>query len=128
MLNDLRHLLRNLRRAPASAIAAVLTLSLTLGAGASIFAVVDAVLLTPLPYAEPEALVALGEAPLDDLAAAPAAVRYATFEAWRERAQSIAALEAFDPANLTLTGLGAAERVRASNVTTGFLALLGVRP
>ena len=84
-------------------------------------------LLTPLPYAEPEALVALGEAPLDDLAAAPAAVRYATFEAWRERAQSIAALEAFDPANLTLTGLGAAERVRASNVTTGFLTLLGVR-
>jgi hypothetical protein len=46
---DLLHLLRNIRRSPASAVAAVLTLSLTLGAGASIFAVVDAVLLTPRP-------------------------------------------------------------------------------
>ena len=57
MLIDLRHLLRNLRRSPASAAAAVLTLSLTLGAGASIFAVVDAVLLTPPPFADPDALV-----------------------------------------------------------------------
>ena len=61
MLNDLRHLLRNLRRSPASAVAAILTLSLTLGAGASIFAVVDAVLLTPPPFADPDALVRLGE-------------------------------------------------------------------
>ena len=45
MLLDFVHLSRNLRRSPASAVAAVLTLSLTLGAGAAIFAVVDAVLL-----------------------------------------------------------------------------------
>ena len=57
MLVDLLHLSRNLRRSPASAVAAVLTLSLTLGAGASIFAVVDAVLLTPPPFANPNALV-----------------------------------------------------------------------
>ena len=57
MLVDLLHLLRNLRRSPASAVAAVLTLSLTLGAGASIFAVVDAVLLTPPPFANPDELV-----------------------------------------------------------------------
>src|ERR671919_1531537 len=89
MLIDLRHLLRNLRRSRTSAVAAVLTLSLTLGAGASIFAVVDAVLLTPPPFPDPEALVKLGEIQPGEPASAPRSVTYATFEAWRERAGSL---------------------------------------
>src|SRR5881628_1847642 len=101
MLVDLLHLSRSLRRSPASAVAAVLTLSLTLGAGASIFAVVDAVLLTPPPFANPDALVVLGETPIDHPAAPPRTVSYATFEAWRERAGSLAAIEASDGTNLT---------------------------
>src|SRR5687767_3772079 len=109
MLVDLRHLLRTLRRSPASAAAAVLTLALTLGAGASIFAVVDSVLLTPPPYTDPDALVSVGETPIDEPASAPRTVSYATFAAWRERAGSLASLEASDGTNLTLTGLGAAE-------------------
>src|SRR5687767_8219547 len=128
MLSNLRHLLRNLRRSPAGAAAAVLTLSLTLGAGASIFAVVDAVLLTPPPFADPEALVTLGEVLPGDGAAAPRSVRYATFEAWRERAESLASMEAYDPTNLTLTEIGAAEGVSATDVTPGLLTLLGVAP
>jgi putative ABC transport system permease protein len=128
VLIDLRHLLRNLRRAPASAVAAVLTLSLTLGAGASIFAVVDAVLLQPPPFAHPETLVAVGEIPIDDPSVAPRAVSYGTFEAWRERAGSMAAIEAFDGTNLTLTERGSPERVSATNVTPGFLTMLGVAP
>src|SRR2546427_397502 len=123
---DLLHLSRSMRRSPASAAAAVLTLSLTVGAGASIFAVVDAVLLTPPPFTNPEALVTVGETPIDQPTAAPRAAGYATFEAWRERAGSLAALEAMDGTNLTLTELGAAERVSASDVTPGFLPLLGV--
>ena len=74
MLVDLRHLLRNLRRSPASAAAAIVTLSLTLGAGASIFAVIDAVLLTPPPFAYPDALVTVDESPFDDPTIAPRAV------------------------------------------------------
>ena len=128
MFADLRHLSRSLRRSPASAAAAVLTLSLTLGAGASIFAVVDAVLLTPPPFANPDALVTVGETPIDQPGAAPRTVDYATFEAWREHAGSLATLEASDGTNLTLTELGAAERVRGGNVTPGFLTLLGVAP
>src|SRR5688572_8933266 len=126
MLIDLRHLLRNLRRSPASAAAAVLTLSLTLGAGASIFAVVEAVLLTPPPLADPDALVTLGEILPGDPPSAARAVTYATFEAWRERAGSLAAVEASDGTHLTLTELGAAERVHVTDVTPGFLPLLGV--
>jgi putative ABC transport system permease protein len=128
MLVDLLHLSRSLRRSPASAGAAILTLSLTLGAGASIFAVVHAVLLTPPPFKNPDALVTLGEVPIDGPAAAPRAVSYATFETWRDRAGSLAALEAVDGTNLTLTELGAAERVSANDVTPGFLSLLGVTP
>jgi putative ABC transport system permease protein len=128
MRRDLVHLSRSFRRAPASALAAVLTLALTIGAGASIFAVVDAVLLTPPPFTDPDALVVVGEAPIDDPAATPRAVGYATFEAWRERAGTLAPVEAFDGTNLTLTETGAAERVSATDVTPGFLPLLGVTP
>jgi putative ABC transport system permease protein len=128
MLVDLRHLVRSLRRSPASATAAVLTLSLTLGAGASIFAVVDAVLFTPPPFEHPESLVRIGEAPIDDPSATPRTLTYSTLQAWRERAAGMATLEAFDGINLTLTDLGPAERVNGINVTPGLLALLGVRP
>jgi putative ABC transport system permease protein len=125
---DFLHLLRTLRRSPASAIGAVVTLALTLGAGASIYAVVDAVLVTPPPFNDPEALVILGETPIDAPLSGPRAVSHATFEAWRDRAGSLAALEAFDGTNLTLTELGAAERVSASDVTPGFLKMLGITP
>jgi putative ABC transport system permease protein len=80
MLVDLLHLSRNLRRSPASAGAAILTLSLTLGAGASIFAVVHAVLLTPPPFRNPDTLVIVGETPIEEPAAAPRGVSYVTFE------------------------------------------------
>lgn len=128
MFVDLLHLSRNLRRSPASAGAAVLTLSLTLGAGTSIFAVVDAVLLRPLAFKDPGALASVAEVPIGEERAAPRRVTYATFEAWRERAGSLAALEALEGTNLTLTGLGAAERINATDVTPGFLTLLGVTP
>src|SRR4030095_2646705 len=106
----------------------ILTLSLTLGAGASIFSSVDAVVLTPPPFSRPDRLVTIGEVPLDDPAATPRTVRYATFEAWRERAGALARLVAIDGTNLTLTGLGPAERVTATNVTPDYLTLLGVTP
>jgi putative ABC transport system permease protein len=128
MIVDLLHLSRSLRRSPASAAAAILTLSLTLGAGASIFAVVNAVLLTPLPFRDPGALVRVGEVPIAEATAASRRVTYATFEAWREQAGSLAVLEGIEGTNLTVTGLGAAERVSAIEVTPGFLTLLGVTP
>jgi putative ABC transport system permease protein len=126
---DLLHLSRHLRRSPISALAAVVTIALTLGAAASIFAIVDAVLLTPPPFANPDALFTVGEVPIDErAAAAQPTVSYATFEAWRDRARSLASFEAFDGTNLTLTEIGLAERVRATDVTPGFLGLLGVSP
>jgi hypothetical protein len=117
-----------MRRSPTSAVAATLTLALTLGAGASIFGVVDAILLTPPPFTNPEALAVVGETPVDDPASAPRPVSFTTFEAWRERVGSLATLEALDGTNVTLTELGAAERLSVNDVTPGFLPLLGVAP
>jgi predicted permease len=128
MRTDLFHVARALRRSPAGAIAAALTLTLTLGAGASIFAVVDAVLLTPPPFADPDRLVTVGETPLDGPVEARRALAITTLEAWRDRARQLATIEAYDPTNFTLTGLGAAERTSATDVTPGFLGLLGATP
>jgi putative ABC transport system permease protein len=128
MLVDLRHLSRNLWRSPASAGAAILILSVTLGAGASIFAVVQGVLLTPPGFMDPESLVVLGETTSQAPAAPSQRVRSATFEAWRDRAGAMATLEAMDGTNLTLTELGPAERLSVSDATPGFLNLLGVTP
>jgi putative ABC transport system permease protein len=126
MRANLRHLIRSLRRSPASAAAAVTTLALTFGAGAAIFAVVDAVLLTPPPIVDPDRVVTVGEAPVDDLLAAPRAVSAATFDAWRQHAALLATFAAYDPTNVTLTGIGPAERASAVLVTPTFFALLGV--
>ena len=129
MLIDLVHLARHMRRSRVSALMAVVTLALTLGAGASIFAVVDVVLLTPPPFANPTELVNVGEMPVTErTGAVPRRVIYPTFLAWRERAGALAWVEAFEGTNLTLTGVGAAERLQATDVTAGFFTLLGVAP
>jgi predicted permease len=69
-----------------------------------------AVLLTPPPFADPDAVFVVGETRLDEPPSASRAVAYDRFEAWRDRARSLATFEAFDGTFLTLTGLGAAER------------------
>src|SRR5690348_2067017 len=121
---DLLHLSRSLRRSPASACAAILTLTLALGAAASIFAVVHTVVLTPPPFANPDSLVTLGETPIDGPSSVRA-VRYGTLDAWRDHAAPMASLEGYDGTNLTLTEMGSAERISANDVTLGFLPLLG---
>ena len=90
---DLRLTLRQLRRAPAFAAAAILTLGLGIGAAAAIFAVAYAVLLKPLPYAEPSDLVAVwsNNTPQHE---PRNPVSPANFDAFRREARSFASVEA----------------------------------
>ena len=127
MFGDLRRVARSLRRSPGSALAAIITLALTLGVGATIVAVMDQTVLASSSLSDPDTLVIAGEVPVRETAS-PRAVAFETLVRWREQAGSIASLEAVDGSNLTLTGLGLAERVGANDVTPGFLRLLGARP
>jgi putative ABC transport system permease protein len=126
ILQDVRFALRLLVRRPGFAAVAILTLALGVGASTSIFSVVEAVLLRPLPFAEPDRLVQLtirggdGETyPLPD----------ADFIAWREQNEAFSFLAVYDGGEgLALTGEGDAERIIVRNVTDRFFATLGVAP
>ena len=123
-LRDVRYGLRLLRRNPGFAAAAVLTLALAIGATTTVFSVVDAVLLQPPPFPDPERLVTLWQTdPASEnrpVEAAPA-----NFLDWRDRARSFAHLAASDPWAFDFTGAGEPEVLYGAKVTEGFFAALG---
>jgi predicted permease len=117
-LSDLRRASRTLRRDRGYLAAAVLTLTIGIGATTALFGVVNAVLLRPLPFAQPDRLVRVWP---------DAAVGKATFVSMREKARTLSALAAYQGAQQVsvLTG-DAPSRVTASQVTGALFATLGV--
>ena len=116
LVQEFRHALRRLRRAPGFALVAVLTLALGIGANTAIFSVVNAVLLRPLPYQEPERLVSLD---LD-------ALNYAgSYVQLRERAKTVY-VAAYRNRELGLTGHGEPLQLQSTAATPDLFPLLGV--
>ena len=124
MKKDLRYALRSLAKSRGFATVTVLTLALTLGANATIFALIDAVLLEPLPFAEPDRLVALWNARPED-GEFKKRVRAMDFLHWRERSEALDRLALFSYDSKTLTGAGDPTQVFGSRVTEDFFPLLG---
>ena len=125
--NDLRYALRMMRRALGFTIVAVLTLALGIGGNAAIFSVVKAVLLDPLPYAEPDRLVLVwNEFREQGLTRAPAS----GFELAqiRERTRTLESLGGIWAGNGTFTGDDYPEHVRVGFVTENFFEVLGRKP
>src|SRR5687767_12962984 len=131
-LQDLRYAVRSLRRQPSFALTAVLTLALGIGATTAIFSVVNAVVLRPLPYHEPDRVVMvwMDNRPMnmaEDIHSWP---NYADLRAQKSTFQALAA---YAPAGLNVTG-GCREtecepqRVRASYSTADLFPVLGVAP
>ena len=125
LIQDVRYGLRMCLRRPVFTLTAILALALGIGANTAVFSVVDAVLLRPLPYADPEALVYVHDTyPAVTLASVSAA----KYLALRERNRSLTALGAHAPSNLTLTGHGEPEQVTGAAVSADLFRVLQVPP
>jgi len=122
---DLRFGARTLARNPGFACVAVLTLALGVGANAAIFSVVNAVLLRPLPWGEPDRAVMIWS-------------RWTAFDktwvsdgevnGYRKESNTLADVAAWDDGQVNLTGDGEPERVAYAGVTANLFSVLGVSP
>jgi putative ABC transport system permease protein len=124
LLQDGRYALRTLWRAPGFTLAAATTLALGIGANTAIFTVTNAVLLRPLPFADPDRLVSFGDADGNGL---PSNTGYQTFADMRDRNrafEAMAAVRSWQPTLVTTD----AERLNAMRVSWNFFAVLGVQP
>jgi putative ABC transport system permease protein len=126
MLHDLHIALRGLRRVPGFAVVVVVTLALGIGATTAIYSVVNGVLLTPLPYPQPDRLVLVWEQN-PHRGSARNTVSPANYLDWRDRARSFSGLAAFTWTGITLTG-GTPEHVEGRAVTPEFFSVLRVDP
>ena len=122
---DLRHAGRALRRAPGFAAAAILTVAIGVGAMTAIFSVVHAVLLRPLPYAEPDRIVSVWTAWDDTPRGRLSPAEY--FDVLDET-EAFAHLGVWANGYETATTAGAPERLRTGYVSYGVLPSLGVEP
>jgi putative ABC transport system permease protein len=127
---DARFALRTLKKTPALAIAAILTLALGIGANTAIFSAVNAVILRPLPFHDPDRLVMLWEEN-PDRGWYGNVVAPANALDWREQVAGFEDLAAYTdyPARITVSDAGTAgpQVVTATRVTGNFFSVLGVR-
>jgi putative ABC transport system permease protein len=118
------HALRRLRRSPGFAVAAIMTVSLGIGSASAVFSVVNAVLLRPLPYAEPDRLVAMEGRRSDS----EISISWLDLQDYRERNHTFEAIAGFVSQSFTLTEGGPAERVRGQAVTADLFRVVRVEP
>jgi len=123
---DVRYGLRQLRRNPGFTIVAVLTLALGIGANTAMFSVVDAVLLRPLPYPEPQQIVQISLL----YRGQPRSIGFSArqFDFWKSHLEPFQELAATTEVGFSLGGVSRPERVRALRVSSGYFHLLGVAP
>jgi putative ABC transport system permease protein len=124
---DLRFAARTLRKSPAFTVVALATLALGIGATTSVFSVVDAVLLRPLPYGRPDRLVAVYQT-LPSRGVSSNGASYPNYADWESQARSFERLGAIRMHDFTLTGRGEPALVVAGTVTANVFALLESTP
>ena len=125
LFQDLQYGLRMLLKHRGVTLIAVLTLALGIGANTAIFSVVNAVLLNPLPYKEPDRLVSLWEN-------VPTHGRWRTAPAnffdWKKQNTVFEDVAAFGGATMTLTGNGDPAQLMGGRVSSGYFAVVGIEP
>jgi hypothetical protein len=129
LLQDLRFTLRQLRQNPGFAAIAVLTVALGIGATTAMFSVVNAILLRPLPFREPERLMAIGEYDTRiGNQGNPGSVSYANVADVRARNHSFEDIAVYDWNQGTLTGARGPLHINFVHVNAGLFRLLGIQP
>jgi len=129
LLQDVRFAIRQLRKNPGFALTTTLTLALGIGATTAIFSLINAVLLRPLPFPEPERLVSASA--LDQSATRPGvpiSISYPDFFDWRARNHSFEAIACYRNNRLTLTGSGMPRMLETEVVSSDFVRALGINP
>ncbi len=123
LLQDLRYGFRLLRKRPGFTFVTVFTLALGIGANTAIFSVVNATLLRPLPYGQPERVMAIWQ---NDLKGGVERedVSPANFLDYRARNQTFEEMAAIEPFSHSLTGEGEPESFKSWLVTEGFFRVL----
>ncbi|MGA2430034.1 MAG: ABC transporter permease [Candidatus Acidiferrum sp.] len=127
LAQDLRYAIRMLRKNPGFTAVAVLTLALGIGANAAVFSLVDAVLLRPLPYHDPDRLVLLSET-LPKQGQDELGVSAAEYFDYRDANQVFSQVAAYESAGFNLTGGATPLRVNAAALSASAFPLLGVNP
>jgi len=126
VFQDLRYAWRSLRRQPAFAMLAVGTLGLGIGATAAIFSVVNAVLLRPLSYSQPERIVAINN--LWRTSGISASISAPDFHDWHDTTSSFDAMAYYTGGETSVSVGGAAEYGTVFRATPGFFQVFGVGP
>ena len=121
---DVRHAARRLWRAPGFTLVAALTLALGIGGNAAVLSALEALLLRPLPYPDPERLVLVHQT---DPRQPRRAVAPANFLDWRAGTRSFAGLAAYEVVGRTLLARGSAVRLDTGIVSGSFFDVLGTR-
>ena len=129
-LQDIRFAFRMLLKRPSFTLIVVLTLAVGIGANTTIFSAIDAVLLNPLPYKDPDRLMVVWETnkQLGPEMWDRNEVTIGNFLDWRSRNQSFDQLGSLFYTDMNLSGTGEPERIKSCVVTTNFFQVLGVQP
>src|SRR3954468_24012464 len=118
LIQDLRHALRLMVRAPGFTVAALLTLALAIGVNTAVFSVVYGVLLRPLPYAAPDRIVILSEEhPGGSAIIREARLSNLTFEAWREHASTVESMSGSSTQPFTVAKANETERIDGGSLS-----------
>ena len=125
MWRDAKFGLRMLKRSPTFTIVAVLTLAMGIGANSTIFSVMLAVLLRPLPYPEPECIVAVTQVNEDK---APLFASFTKFTQVKEQSKTLSEIAAYFPLTMSLATKNEAEPVSAARASRDLFTILGTTP
>src|SRR5215203_3200030 len=124
---DVRYAGRMVRKYPLFSLAIVVTVALGIAANATIFGVVNAVVLEPLPYKDPDRLVRLWESNLRQ-SQAESPVSVPNFQDWQRQQSVFEDVAALEMATYNITGSGEPQRVASARITTNLVPMLGVAP